>query len=87
MPDPEGPELGFGALEAFADTLIPGEKRGPSDRAVAGVSRGGGAVASGVIEVLLTPEGGWLRRWGIWRGCWMSMRCGSVRGGGGRGGW
>nr|WSW71133.1 DUF5987 family protein [Streptomyces sp. NBC_00995] len=58
MPDPEGPELGFGALEAFADTLIPGEKRGPSDRAVAGVSRGGGAVASGVIEVLLTPEGG-----------------------------
>ena len=34
-------------LEAFADTIIPGEKRTPDDRAVAGASVGGGAVAAG----------------------------------------
>jgi hypothetical protein len=45
-------------LEAFADTIIPGEKRHPEDRAVAGVCAGGGAVAAGAIPVLETPEGG-----------------------------
>ncbi len=45
-------------LEAFADTIIPGEKRSPDDRAVAGAAMGGGAVASGAFEVLQTPEGG-----------------------------
>ncbi|WBB80684.1 DUF5987 family protein [Micromonospora sp. WMMD882] len=45
-------------LEAFADTILPGEKRAPDDRAVAGVSAGGGAVASGAIDVLRTEEGG-----------------------------
>ncbi len=45
-------------LEAFADTIIPGEKRGPDDRAIAGVSSGGGAVASGAVELLETPAGG-----------------------------
>ncbi|MGV9770554.1 DUF5987 family protein [Streptosporangium sp. NPDC003464] len=39
-------------LEAFADTIIPGEKRSPDDRAIAGVSTGGGAVAAGAIELL-----------------------------------
>ncbi|WP_049565847.1 DUF5987 family protein [Nonomuraea sp. SBT364] len=39
-------------LEAFADTIIPGEKRSAGDRAVAGVSRGGGAVQAGAIELL-----------------------------------
>ncbi|RSM78113.1 regulator [Amycolatopsis sp. WAC 01375] len=39
-------------LEAFADTIIPGEKRAPDDRAIAGVSDGGGAVAAGAIELL-----------------------------------
>ncbi|GAA3795757.1 DUF5987 family protein [Sphaerisporangium flaviroseum] len=39
-------------LEAFADTIIPGEKRSPDDRAVAGVSTGGGAVAAGALELL-----------------------------------
>ncbi|MEU6094771.1 DUF5987 family protein [Streptomyces sp. NPDC047079] len=58
MPEPEGPESRNAVLEAFADTIIPGEKRHPDDRAVAGVSAGGGAVASGVIAVLETPEGG-----------------------------
>ncbi|MFC8538608.1 DUF5987 family protein [Streptomyces sp. NPDC057249] len=58
MPDPERPQSRNAVLEAYADTIIPGEKRHPDDRAVAGVSRGGGAVASGAIAVLETPEGG-----------------------------
>lgn len=45
-------------LEAFADTILPGEKRFPDDHAVAGVSAGGGSVASGVLEVITGPEGG-----------------------------
>jgi hypothetical protein len=39
-------------LEAFADTIIPGEKRGPDDPAIAGVSTGGGAVAAGALELV-----------------------------------
>ncbi|MFD7703167.1 DUF5987 family protein [Streptomyces caelestis] len=39
-------------LEAYADTIVPGEKRWPGDRAVAGVSSGGGAVASGALDLL-----------------------------------
>ncbi|NEA33580.1 DUF5987 family protein [Streptomyces sp. SID13031] len=45
-------------LEAYADTVIPGERRGPTDRAVAGAVNGGGAVASGAIELMISPEGG-----------------------------
>lgn len=45
-------------LEAFADTIVPGEKRGPDDVTVAGVSAGGGAVAAGAVELLSMPEGG-----------------------------
>jgi hypothetical protein len=45
-------------LEAFADTIIPGEKRWPGDAAVAGVSPGGGAVAAGALELLETPATG-----------------------------
>lgn len=45
-------------LEAFADTIIPGEQRFPGDRAVAGASAGGGAVAAGAIEVLETQATG-----------------------------
>lgn len=39
-------------LEAYADTIIPGEKRWPGDRAVAGVSEGGGAVQAGALDLL-----------------------------------
>ncbi|MGW4273556.1 DUF5987 family protein [Streptomyces seoulensis] len=39
-------------LEAYADTIVPGEKRSPADRAIAGVSTGGGAVACGAIDLL-----------------------------------
>jgi hypothetical protein len=45
-------------LEAFADTIIPGEKRFPDDHAIAGVSSGGGAVAAGAIELLETEATG-----------------------------
>lgn len=45
-------------LEAFADTIIPGEKRWPGDRAVAGVSAGGGAVTAGAVELLREPAAG-----------------------------
>ncbi|MBI1757930.1 MAG: regulator [Actinobacteria bacterium] len=45
-------------LEAFADTIVPGEKRSVDDRAVAGAAAGGGAVASGAVELLETPAVG-----------------------------
>jgi hypothetical protein len=45
-------------LEAFADTIIPGEKRSPDDHAIAGVSEGGGAVAAGALELLHDPATG-----------------------------
>lgn len=45
-------------LEAFADTIVPGEKRWPDDRAIAGAAAGPGAVAAGAIELLETPATG-----------------------------
>ena len=45
-------------LEAFADTIIPGEKRSPGDRAVAGAADGPGAVQGGAVELLETPAAG-----------------------------
>lgn len=45
-------------LEAFADTIVPGEKRSPEDRAIAGVSDGPGAVVAGAMELIETPATG-----------------------------
>ena len=45
-------------LEAFADTLIPGEKRFPEDRAIAGAVSGAGAVQAGAIAMLNFPPVG-----------------------------
>ncbi|PSL53392.1 hypothetical protein B0I31_109182 [Saccharothrix carnea] len=45
-------------LEAFADTIVPGAKRSPDDRAVAGASEGGGAVVAGAVDLLETPAAG-----------------------------
>src|SRR4051812_35453189 len=45
-------------LEAFADTLIPGEKRFPADRSIAGVVSGAGAVQAGAIEMMNFPPVG-----------------------------
>ncbi len=42
-------------LEAFADTLIPGEKRTPLDRAIAGAASGPGAVQAGAVDLLNFP--------------------------------
>jgi len=45
-------------LEAFSDTLIPGAKRSPLDRAIAGADTGAGAVQAGAIELLNFPPAG-----------------------------
>lgn len=45
-------------LEAFADTIVPGVKRSPDDRAIAGVCDDPGAVEAGAIELLETPATG-----------------------------
>jgi enediyne biosynthesis protein E8 len=45
-------------LEAFADTLIPGEKRSPLDRAIAGAASGPGAVQAGALELMNSPAAG-----------------------------
>ncbi|WP_370366829.1 DUF5987 family protein [Catenulispora sp. GP43] len=45
-------------LEAFADTIVPGEKRFPGDRAIAGSAGGGGAVAAGAVDLMRTDAGG-----------------------------
>lgn len=45
-------------LEAFADTLIPGERRTTDDRAVAGAAAGPGAVQAGAVDLLLSPHAG-----------------------------
>ncbi|MFG2475766.1 DUF5987 family protein [Streptomyces fagopyri] len=43
-------------LEAFADTLIPGERRSPGDVVIAGAVTGPGAVQAGVVTLLHSPE-------------------------------
>ncbi|MFI7122385.1 DUF5987 family protein [Amycolatopsis sp. NPDC049868] len=45
-------------LEAYADTIVPGEKRFPGDHAIAGASPGPGAVAAGALELLHTEATG-----------------------------
>lgn len=45
-------------MEAFADTIVPGEKRWPQDRAVAGAASGPGAVAAGALELMADPASG-----------------------------
>lgn len=46
------------ALEAFADTIIPGQQRHDNDRAVVGVSDTPGAVECGALDVLTDPATG-----------------------------
>ncbi len=45
-------------LEAFADTLIPGEKRTPDDRAIAGAAAGPGGVQAGALDLMNFPPAG-----------------------------
>jgi hypothetical protein len=42
-------------LEAFADTLIPGQKRYDGDHAIAGAARGPGAVQAGAVDLMWFP--------------------------------
>jgi enediyne biosynthesis protein E8 len=55
-----GTELGpldtVATLEAFADTMVPGEKRHRLDRAIAGAAPGPGAVQAGAVALLQLPE-------------------------------
>lgn len=39
-------------LEAWSDTMIPGQKRSPGDRAIAGATRGPGAVQAGALTLM-----------------------------------
>ncbi|WP_431676325.1 DUF5987 family protein [Kitasatospora sp. KL5] len=51
------------SLEAFADTLIPGQRRHAGDLPIAGVVTGPGAVQAGAVQVLASPDlplGPWL---------------------------
>lgn len=57
MPEPRTDDRTL-TLEAFADTILPGEKRFPGDRSVAGAAPGPGAVAAGAIELMETPATG-----------------------------
>ena len=62
-PSSEGPpvpetDIRTLTLEAYADTILPGEKRHPGDRAVAGAAPGPGAVAAGAIELMETDATG-----------------------------
>lgn len=45
-------------IEAFADTIVPGEKRSPDDTAIAGAAAGGGGVAAGAVELVRAPATG-----------------------------
>src|SRR5579859_5983419 len=58
QPDPGSSPSRTMTLEAFADTLVPGERRFAGDRAIAGAAPGAGAVAAGAIELLETPATG-----------------------------
>ncbi|MFJ3271882.1 DUF5987 family protein [Streptomyces sp. NPDC086776] len=51
LPDPT-----TATLEAFADTMVPGEKRYGGDMAVAGAAPGPGAVQAGTVELLNLPD-------------------------------
>jgi hypothetical protein len=45
-------------VEAWADTIVPGQKRYRSDRAVAGACAGPGAVQAGVWDLVTDPDVG-----------------------------
>jgi enediyne biosynthesis protein E8 len=56
--DASDEEIRTMTLEAFADTIVPGAKRSPDDRAIAGVCDDPGAVEAGALELLYTPATG-----------------------------
>ncbi len=58
MSAPPSPDAEVLTLEAFADTIVPGEKRSPDDVSVAGASPGPGAVVAGALDLLHTEATG-----------------------------
>ncbi len=52
------PNIARVTLEAWGDTIVPGEKRYPTDRAIAGACAGPGAVQAGVWELMNDPDVG-----------------------------
>jgi nitroreductase len=52
------PGDGTATIEAFADTMIPGRKRNPADRAIAGAAAGPGAVQAGALDLMRFPAVG-----------------------------
>lgn len=56
--EPASDEDRTATLEAFADTIVPGVKRFPGDRAIAGVVDDPGAVEAGALELLADPASG-----------------------------
>jgi len=54
-PDPASDRA---TLEAWSDTIVPGERRSRDDRAVAGAAKGPGAVQAGAWRLLNDPEVG-----------------------------
>lgn len=55
---PAGLDAVTETLEAWSDTMIPGEKRSPGDQAVAGVTSGPGAVQAGAVILMNYPPVG-----------------------------
>lgn len=55
---PGDPLVVVPTLEAFADTLIPGAKRAPGDRAIAGAAPGPGGVQAGALALMAFPPAG-----------------------------
>lgn len=55
---PELDDVQTMTLEAFADTIVPGNKRSSTDRAIAGVCEEPGAVESGALQLLGDPASG-----------------------------
>jgi hypothetical protein len=54
-PDPASDKA---TLEAWSDTIVPGERRWPDDRVVAGAAKGPGAVQAGAWRLLNDPDVG-----------------------------
>jgi hypothetical protein len=51
-------DLDQSTLEAWADTIVPGQKRNATDRAIAGACAGPGAVQAGAWDLMNDPEVG-----------------------------
>ena len=57
-PGAPAPDAVTQTLEAWSDTMIPGEKRSPDDRAIAGATTGPGAVQAGAVTLMNFPPVG-----------------------------